>query len=116
MSIKERIDDGSLLEAASRAEQGLIDANLGGGVIKQRIARTGEGKSGGYRTIICFRRGQFAIFMFGFAKSDRANISAAEEQAFKKTAKHVLALTPKQMESLVEKGDFVEVILHEQNQ
>jgi len=61
---------------ARRAQ--LSDADLGGGVIKQRIARTGGGKSGGYRTIILFRCGDRAYFVHGFAKNDKDNISEAE--------------------------------------
>lgn len=106
---KEKIEDATLIDVINRAESGRIDANLGGGVLKQRIARVGEGKSGGYRTIVFFRRGERAIFMFGFPKSERDNIEADEEKAFKEAAKHVLALTDKQMAELVESGDFVEV-------
>jgi hypothetical protein len=106
---KERIEDEALLEAAGRAEKGLIDANLGGGVIKQRIARRGEGKSGGYRTIIIFRQGDRAVFMYGFAKSKRADIRPGEEKEFKEAAKHILGLTDKQFAELLGRGDFVEV-------
>jgi len=102
-----------LLEAVARAvartEKGQIDADLGGGVIKQRIARPGQGKSGGYRTIILFRQGDCAVFMYGFAKSERDNIRADEEKEFKEAAKHVLALTEKQLAELVREGDFMEV-------
>ena len=97
------------MDAIARAEKGLVDADLGGGVLKQRIARPGRGKSGGYRTIIFFRRGDRAIFAYGFAKSDRANLDAEEEQQFKEAARHVLRLTQKQIEELVKNGDFVEV-------
>jgi hypothetical protein len=86
-----------------------VDTDLGGGVIKQRIARPGKGKSGGYRTIILFRRGERAVFTYGFAKSDRANIDADEEKQFKEAARHVLRLTEKQIEELLKNGDFVEV-------
>lgn len=106
---KEKLADAALLEAVERAEKGQIDADLGGGVIKQRIARKGMGKSGGYRTIILFRRGDRAVFMYGFAKSDRDNIRTDEEKQFKEAAKHVLALTEKQLAELVTNGDFVEV-------
>jgi len=106
---KEKLADATLLEAVERAEKGQIDADLGGGVIKQRVARPGRGKSGGYRTIILFRRGERAVFMYGFAKSERDNIEADEEQEFKEAAKHVLALTEKQLAELVREGDFVEV-------
>jgi hypothetical protein len=106
---KEKLADAILLEAVDRAEKGQIDADLGGGVIKQRVARPGKGKSGGYRTIILFRRGESAVFMYGFAKSERDNIEADEEKQFKEAAKHVLALTEKQLAELVREGDFVEV-------
>ena len=110
---KEKIRDPVLVDAIRRAEKGQVDADLGGGVIKQRIARPGEGKSGGYRTIIFFRQGERAIFAYGFAKSDRANIDADDEKQFKDAARHVLLLTEKQIDELVKNGDFVEV-RHEQ--
>jgi hypothetical protein len=106
---KEKMRDAVLVEAAVRAERGLLDADLGGGVIKQRIARPGHGKSGGYRTIIFFRRGERAVFAYGFAKSDRANIDADEEQQFREAARHVLRLTEEQIAKLIDSGDFVEV-------
>lgn len=105
----ERIEDSALLGVVARAEKGLIDANLGGGVIKQRLARPGQGKSGGYRTIIIFRGGDRAVFMFGFAKSAMANIRLDDEKEFKEAAKHILALTEKQIEDLLRQGEFVEV-------
>lgn len=74
----ERITDKSLIEAVERAEQGLVAADLGSGIIKQRVARQGQGRSGGYRTLIAFRSGDFAVFMFGFAKNERENIKAQE--------------------------------------
>ena len=106
---KEQIGDAALLEAVERADQGQADADLGGGVIKQRIARPGKGRSRGYRVIILFRQGERAVFMYGFAKSERENIQADEKKQFKEAAKHVLALTEKQLSELVRKGDFVEV-------
>jgi hypothetical protein len=75
---RERISNQSLQEAIARAELGLVDVDLGGGLIKQRVARTGKGRSGGYRTIIAYRRGKRAVFLYGFAKSDRGNIGSDE--------------------------------------
>ena len=103
------IADAALREAVARAEKGQIDADLGGGVIKQRIARPGQGKSKGYRTIILFRRGAKAFFVYGFAKSRQANINDDEEEQFKEAAKYVLALTEKQLAELLKRGDFMEV-------
>ena len=77
---KERIADEALCEAIRRAEQGLIDADLGGGLIKQRVARTGQGKRGGYRTIVAYRDGDRSVFLFGFAKSGQDNISEADRR------------------------------------
>ena len=75
---RERIVDHSLWEAVERAGKGLIDADLGGGVIKQRVARQGQGRSGGYRTLIAYRSGDIAVFLFGFSKSERENIDAGD--------------------------------------
>lgn len=65
---KQKIADLALFDAVRRAENGQIDADLGGGVIKQRVSRPGQGKSGGYRTTILYRQKQRAFFVFGFAK------------------------------------------------
>lgn len=68
---REGIADLAMREAIARAQKGLVDADLGGNVIKQRIARSGHGKSAGYRAIILFRRGERAFFVYGFAKAGR---------------------------------------------
>lgn len=75
---RERIADRQLRESVDRAERGLIDADLGAGVIKQRLARQGQGRSGGYRVLIAWRRTARAVFLFGFAKSARGNIDEDE--------------------------------------
>jgi len=111
---KEGIEDGVLREAVNRAEKGQVDADLGGEVLKQRIARPGQGKSKGYRAIILFRRGTRAVFMYGFPKSDRGNINDDEEEQFKEAAKYVLALSDKHLAALIDRGDFVEVKVNEQ--
>ena len=106
---KEGITDAVLRDAVDRADKGQVDADLGGEVIKQRIARPGQGRSKGYRTIVLFRRGAKAFFVYGFSKSQRANIDDDEERQFKEAAKHVLALTEKQLAELLNRGDFLEV-------
>ena len=75
---RERISDRSLAEAVRRTERGLVDADLGGGVIKQRLARPGQGRSGGYRVLIAYRRDVKAVFLYGFAKSERDNVDDDE--------------------------------------
>jgi hypothetical protein len=97
-----------LHEAVARAEKGQIDADLGGEVIKQRIARPGQGRSRGYRTIILFRRGAKAFFVYGFSKSQRANINDGEAQQFREAAKIVLSLTENALAARLKEGDFVE--------
>jgi hypothetical protein len=106
---KQKIPDAVLRDAIRRAEQGLIDADLAGGVIKQRVARPGQGRSGGYRTLIVYRQAQRAFFVYGFAKSQQANIGDEEEAAFKQAARYVLELTDEQLAALIQNGQFSEV-------
>lgn len=70
---REAVSDASLVAAVGNAKRGLIDADLGGGVIKQRVARPGQGKRGGFRMLIGFCSDR-AVFLFGFAKNERDNI------------------------------------------
>jgi hypothetical protein len=107
---KERIGSQALIEAIERANRGLIDADLGGGVIKQRVARPGQGRSGGYRTLILFRVGSRAVFAFGFAKSDQANIAPADLALLKDTASMTLGLTEDDIARLVATGQLIEVL------
>ena len=71
---RERIADALLREAIDRAERGLIDADLGGGLIKQRVARPNEGRRGGYRMLVGYKEGSRAVFLFGFAKNELGNV------------------------------------------
>ena len=80
---KSRLRDQQLLEAVSRAEQGLIDAQIGRHLIKQRVARTGEGRSGGFRTIVYLRAGSRAVYLHLYAKNESANLTPAEQAAYK---------------------------------
>ncbi len=106
---KERIADAALCDAVTRAEKGQIDADLGGSVLKQRVARPGAGRSGGYRVILLFRAGDRALFAYGFAKSDRGNIGDDELAAFRQLAAEVLTLSGEQLDALVTAGRFMEV-------
>jgi hypothetical protein len=83
---QQHIADASLREAIVRAEQGLIDADLGGGLIKQRVARLGQGRSGGYRMIVAYRMKDRAVFLYGFAKNERENIDRPELEALREIA------------------------------
>lgn len=104
----EGILNSSLIEAVERAARGLVDADLGGGLIKQRVARKGQGRSGGYRTLIAFRSGETAVFLFGFAKSDRANIDPAELAALRELADRLLS-DATALQALLTNGNLVEV-------
>lgn len=106
---KAEIDDAALCLAVAEAERGLVGANLGGGVIKQRIARRGQGKSGGFRTLIVFRAGLRSVFVYGFAKSARGNIDPSELAGLKKLAGELLALNEKAIGQLLEAGTLLEV-------
>jgi len=109
---REGITDEELCEAVHQAERGLIDADLGGGVIKQRLAREGQGKSGAFRSILLFRRGSKAFFVYGFAKSDRDNIRRDELKAFRKLAGEMLALDDKALAAATRNGTIMEIECH----
>jgi hypothetical protein len=100
LAAAEDIDDRALRRAIEDAEKGLVDADLGGGVIKQRIARQGQGAAGGYRSVILYRKGLKAFFVFGFAKGRMDNIGKGELRGFKKLAKVMLTLTDRQIEDM----------------
>ena len=106
---KEGISDKKLIEAVKDAEAGKIDADYGSGVIKQRISRQNEGKSGGYRSIILFRQGKKAFFVYGFAKNDQNNINKPEEREFKILAKKTLAISDDKLEIAIKAGIYQEV-------
>lgn len=106
---RERISDGSLSDAIARAEQGLIDADLGGGLIKQRVARAGQGRSGGYRMVVAFRSRERAVFLYGFAKNERDNISDEELLTLKDIASSWLKATEKGISKALEDEVLTEV-------
>ena len=93
-----------------RAERGQIDADLGGGVIKQHVARPGAGRSKGYRRIILFRQSERAFFVYGYAKSDLGNIRDDEAEQFKKMTRQVRALTDAQLQQLIATDKFEEIV------
>ena len=106
---RERIGDASLLQAIERARQGLVDADLGGGILKQRVARQGQGRSGGYRTLIAYRFGDFAVFLFGFAKSELDNIDSSQLASLQEAAGYWLAADATGFERALEDGILIEV-------
>ena len=106
---KEGMKDAALCEAIERAEDGLIDADLGRGLIKQRAARDGSGRRGGFRTVIAYRVGRRAVFIFGFAKSGRKNIPADDERKLADYRAMLLALNAKGIEAMIEDDELWKV-------
>jgi hypothetical protein len=106
---REKISDLMLCAALANAHNGLIDAALGGEVIKQRIARKGQGKSGGYRVLIAFRDGERAVFLYGFAKSERADVRPDQLAALKLYAQRWLGLDDAKVSTAVTDGELREV-------
>ncbi|OOR99615.1 addiction module toxin RelE [Haemophilus paracuniculus] len=106
---KQQIDDCLLIEAIERADKGLIDADLGSNIIKQRVARQGQGKSGGYRTLIFYKINDNHFFVVGFAKNEKENIAESDLFSLKLLAKQYASFSPEQIEALIEKGVLIEV-------
>ena len=107
---KEGISDTELREPVYKLEAGQADADLGGGVYKVRVARSGEGKSGGYRVIVFFKSEKRTFFVYGFAKSDRGNIDSGELQIFKDNAKDQFAMTDEQIEAWLRNRTLIEIL------
>ena len=106
---RQRIADASLSEAIERAERGIIDADLGGGLIKQRVARPGQGRSGGFRMIVAYRAAGRAVFLYAFAKSDRDNIDDDELEALRTIGANWLAASAELVGQAIEDGDLKEI-------
>jgi len=106
---QEDIEDAKLIEAVQNLEHGLVDADYGGGLIKQRIARGGEGKSGGYRSIIAFKSGTRSIFVFAFQKSEKQNLTQIEVREYKKAAAVYFEMTEAQISLAIDRKELIEV-------
>lgn len=106
---RERITDASLREAVRRAARGLIDADLGGGVIKQRLARPGQGRSGGYRLLAAYRARSRSVFLFGFAKNELDNIEDDDLETLRDIAADWLKADDALIARAIEEGKIVEV-------
>ena len=109
-ALREGIGDRAPCEAVGRVAKGLVDADLGGGVIKQRIARPGQGKSEGVRAILVLRRAECAFFVHGFAKSDRENLRHKELRALRALADEMLGLDGAGLETMLANGTISEVL------
>lgn len=90
-------------------ERGLIEAELGGGVVKKRVPLPGRGKSGGTRTLLATNKKDRWFFLFGFEKAERANVSLGELEALKAIASDLLAYTSAELDGLVKKDALQEI-------
>ncbi|QGM99952.1 type II toxin-antitoxin system RelE/ParE family toxin [Methylocystis parvus] len=110
---REDIDDQRLCEAVARAERGLIDADLGGGLIKQRVGRAGQGRRGGYRTLMAFSSQTRTVFVYGFAKSERDNIGPDELHFWRSVARGFFTMSEEQLGKLIAAQEITEVTCHD---
>lgn len=106
---REELPDAALCKAVKEMESGLIDADLGGLLYKKRVARPGGGKSGGYRTVLSARIGHRYVFLHGFAKSEKANITQDEKRALQYAGRVFLELSPPDLTKALQAGVLVEV-------
>jgi len=107
---KAGLRDARLFKAAQAVIDGRFDADLGGGVFKQRVAREGGGKSGGFRTLLLFKVGAHCFFAYGFAKSEKANVSPQDLKALKRLANVLLNLSAKDVATAIKAGEIREVV------
>lgn len=113
--VNEKLPDAVLCEAVKEMESGLIDADLGGLLYKKRVARPGGGKSGGWRTLLSARIGNRYVFLHGFSKNDKANITQGEKKALRYAGKVFLGLSPENLVKASQAGVLLEVCCDEQN-
>ena len=103
------LTDNALCEAVSEMAQGLVDAGLGGYVVKKRVALPGQGKRGGARTIVATKMADRWFFLYGFGKNERANIDKDELKVFQEVAKDLLEFDDRQLTTALAAGEIVEV-------
>lgn len=113
---KTELTDESLCKAVAEMERGLVDADLGGGVVKKRVALAGRGKRGGARTLVVTNRGDRWFFVYGFEKSVRANILAEDLEGLREIAKQLLDRTSAQLDQAVGNGSLQEIVYDEKTQ
>ncbi|MFP1679115.1 type II toxin-antitoxin system RelE/ParE family toxin [Alloalcanivorax sp. C16-2] len=106
---RERISSAALIQAVTEMEAGLIDARLGAGLYKKRIGLPGRGKRGGARVLVAFRSHRRTVFLFGFAKSQRADISPVERRALERLAHELLTYSPARIGMALRHGAIIEV-------
>ncbi|CAH1205892.1 conserved hypothetical protein [Candidatus Nitrotoga sp. BS] len=113
---KTELTDNALSNAVEEMVKGLIDADLGGDVVKKRIGLAGRGKRGGARTLVAINKGNRWFFVFGFEKNERANIADDELEALRDIAEQLLARTGRQLDEAIEAGALQEICHDKKNQ
>ncbi len=106
---REGLADRDLCDALAEMRNGLVDARLGGGLVKKRIARAGQGRSGGYRVLVASNFGERWVFMFGFAKNERDNIDDDELKLIKRLAATLLSLSENDLRKALAVGELLEI-------
>ncbi len=106
---KTELADAALCEAVREMSQGLIDADLGGGLVKKRVGMAGRGKRGGARTLLATNKNNRWFFVFGFEKNERANIDADELEAMQELAAQLLVRTHEELEIALADGALKEI-------
>lgn len=106
---KAELTDDALCEAVCEMAQGLVDADLGGHVVKKRVALPGQGKRGGARTIVATKLADRWFFLYGFGKNERSNIDKDELKVLQELARELLGFDDRQLETALTAGEIVEV-------
>ncbi|MEI1251118.1 type II toxin-antitoxin system RelE/ParE family toxin [Rhizobium aouanii] len=109
------VTDAMLYAAAKEIEAGLIDARLGGFLLKKRMAAPGRGKRGSYRTIVGYRQADRLIFIHGFAKNETDNITKKEKEALRKLCDVYMRADDKKLAEMIEKKQILEIQHYEQD-
>jgi hypothetical protein len=110
-SVDENLSDEALIHAVNEMEQGLFDANLGGGLYKKRIARAGKGKRSGYRVLLTFKAENRTIFIDGFAKNETENVNEKTQRSFQNLGQYYISANDVQLNHAIKIGELIEVII-----
>jgi hypothetical protein len=106
---KQQVHRNELAKALQEVKTGNFEANLGGQIFKKRIRFQGKGKSSSGRTIVCYKKKDWIIFIHGFAKNEKSNLTKKELAGFKEFAQILLGLSPKKIKTAIKNGDLIEV-------
>jgi len=113
LEVARELSDADLRAAVAEMDNGLWDANLGGQLYKKRVALKGHGKRSGARTLVVFKPGDGAFFVYGFSKKQRANITARENHALKRLASELFSSSDQQLEQALKRGALIEIQVQE---